>query len=99
MHSLVRVEPSDMDSVLDDSRWDLILADATAAQRPGPEADRFVQDLGHYAPVVVVADDEETTVRWLEAGAFDFITRPKFTGLWPLLVRLEHQREMHQTAG
>ncbi len=102
-HLLTRIEPAAAALTLKHARWDLVLADARVPELSSGGLVTLLQGSGQEVPVVVVGDEtqEARTVAWLEAGAFDFVTRPKFLGLWPVVARVQRDwsaRE-HRRAG
>jgi two-component system cell cycle sensor histidine kinase/response regulator CckA len=85
---LVRADRTAARRTLLESAWNLLLADA----RPnGISAAEAVEFAGDQLPLVAVVDegDEQTILDWLDQGATDFIVRPRFERLLPVVIRCE----------
>lgn len=69
-------------------RFDLVLVDAAL-----PPAEVF--DAVRGVPLVVVSDEHHDALvtAWLDAGAFDFVTRPGFLVLGAVMAKVRRQRE------
>jgi len=100
LHRVVRVDRAQAAASLKSARWDLLLAGAQVPGLSATELAAQVRASGQDIPIVVVGDeaDEATTVAWLEAGAFDFVTRPSFAGLWPVVARVEREHRDRELA-
>lgn len=79
-------------------RPDLVLMDLDLPDFNGREASIKLRDAGVLSPIIMLtaADGEDDTIRGLEAGAADYVTKPfKFT---VLLARVRAQLRAHEQA-
>ncbi len=86
-----RVDASNARAALRESAWDVVLADARAAKFSVAELRANAREGGEELPVVVVVDEADAEARGaalLAEGATDFVIRPWFHRLLPLLLRV-----------
>ena len=103
-HRVARVELNRAPQALRESEWDVVLADSRLAQFSVAGVLALAREGGEELPVVVVVDEpgaEERGLTLLSEGAADFITRPGFLGLLPMLQRVcrdaQSQRRLRQS--
>jgi DNA-binding response OmpR family regulator len=80
------------------TRPDLVLMDLDLPDFNGREASGKIRDAGLLAPIIMLtaADGEDDTIKGLEAGAGDYVTKPfKFA---VLLARVRAQLRAHEQA-
>ncbi len=94
-----RVEtPEAMAAALDNSTWDIILADYHLPLFSGLEALNMVQARGLDLPFIIVSGviGEETAVAAMKAGAHDYIMKDNLTRLSPAIDRALQEALMRQ---
>jgi PAS domain S-box-containing protein len=96
-NGVVRLErlgaDEDPRALLSAMRFDAILIDLVSSRLDAAAWVALRDDIGHWAPLVVVADarQEAEVVTWLATGASDWVFRPGFLGLSAVLARLERE--------
>jgi PAS domain S-box-containing protein len=85
-----RVEDADgLRHALEDSAWDVIVADYHLPGFDAPSALRMLQDCGRDIPCIVVSGrmGEDTAVEMMKSGAHDYLTKNNLTRLVPAVER------------
>ncbi len=85
-----RVETAaDMQSALDEERWDLVVSDHSVAQFDSHEALHTLKTSGLDIPFIIVSGTigEEQAVRAMKAGASDYLIKGRLARLVPVIER------------
>ena len=85
-----RVEDAEsLRRALEDSTWDVIIADYHLPGFDAPGALRILQECGHDIPCIVVSGKmgEDTAVEMMKSGAHDYVTKNNLTRLVPAVER------------
>ena len=85
-----RVETrGDMQAMLSEKEWDVILSDYTLPQFSAPQALEVLKTSGLDIPFIILSGTigEETAVAALKAGANDFLIKGKYARLGPVIER------------
>src|SRR5580765_6199949 len=88
----------EMDLALQQTEWDLILADHAMPQFSAPEALELMQKHGLDLPFIIVSGhiEEETAVRAMMAGAHDYIMKDRLARLAPAVERELREAEVRR---
>ncbi len=94
-----RVETrAEMSTALEESQWDLVLADHAMPQFSAPEALELVAQSGVDVPFIIVSGhiDEETAVAAMKAGAHDYVMKERLARLAPAVERELREAEVRR---
>ncbi|HYG24667.1 MAG TPA: response regulator [Verrucomicrobiae bacterium] len=88
----------EMTAALDESRWDVILADHSMPMFSATEALKLLQQRGVDVPFIIVSGhiEEETAVAAMKSGAHDYIMKDRLARLVPAVERELREAEMRQ---
>jgi len=84
---------------VEQTNFDLVIMDVGLPDMDGREAVRIMREQGFPAPIIMLTghDDEENTIKGLQSGANDYVTKPFRFG--ELLARIQSQlRQYEQSA-